>query len=364
LSSSQRAAFDKSELAVVLSHYDLGVIESVTDFKRGSRQSPKVGIVCERGKFLLKRRSIKRAEPDRVHFAHRVQQSLAAFEFPVAKLAVPREQQHTFLQLGGQIYEMFTFVPGHAFEKTPAQAYSAGAMLARFHLATERFSPSARRPEPHGDYHDAPGVRTGLCCLAPKISLHDSLVGNETELNDLVKWLLAAYDDASNRVNGFGFRELEPCVIHSDWHPGNLLYRRSVVAAVIDYDSVRWSTKVVDVANGALQFSMCAGGDVASWPAELDLHRYSEFLEGYRSLHRLAERECKCIADLMCEALIAECVPPMAETGSVGRWEGFRVLQMLRKKIDWIATNRDCLGLVGVSESSAHHGQPNPRETI
>ncbi|MFQ5463250.1 MAG: phosphotransferase enzyme family protein [Phycisphaerae bacterium] len=364
MSSPERAAFDKSELAVVLSHYDLGVIESVTDFNRGSRRSPKVGIVCERGKFLLKRRSIRRAEPDRVHFAHRVQQSLAAFAFPVAKLVVPREQQHTFLQLGEHIYEMFTFVPGHAFEKTPAQARSAGAMLAKFHLATERFSPSARRPEPHGDYHDAPGVRTGLCSLAPRISLHDSLAGNETELSDLLKRLLAAYDEASDRVNGLGFRDFEPCVIHSDWHPGNLLYRRSTVVAVLDYDSVRWSTKVVDVANGALQFSMCAAGDVASWPPELNQDRFSEFLEGYRRMHALTELECKCIPDLMSEALIAECVPPMTETGSVGRWEGFRVLQMLRRKNDWIAANRDHLRLLAAGAPDAVQVRPNPKGAV
>ncbi len=47
LQSREHARFDAAELAVVLSHYDLGVIESVTDFSRGSRRSPKVGIVSE-----------------------------------------------------------------------------------------------------------------------------------------------------------------------------------------------------------------------------------------------------------------------------------------------------------------------------
>ncbi len=56
-----RATFDAAELAVVLSYYDLGVIESITEFARGSRRSPKVGIVGERGKFLLKRRAAERA---------------------------------------------------------------------------------------------------------------------------------------------------------------------------------------------------------------------------------------------------------------------------------------------------------------
>ena len=78
LQPREQATFDAAELAVVLSHYELGVIESITDFPRGSRRSPKVGIVSERGKFLLKRRSLERAHPDRIRFAHHVQRHLAA----------------------------------------------------------------------------------------------------------------------------------------------------------------------------------------------------------------------------------------------------------------------------------------------
>ena len=55
--SGQRETFTVEELAVVLSHYDIGVIDSVTEFPRGSRKAPKLRIVSEQGKFLMKRRA-------------------------------------------------------------------------------------------------------------------------------------------------------------------------------------------------------------------------------------------------------------------------------------------------------------------
>ena len=91
----ERETFDAAELGVVLSYYDLGIVESITEFRRGSRRSPKVGIVSERGKFLLKRRAVSRSHPDRVLFAHRVQIHLAASGFPLARLIVTLDRGRT-----------------------------------------------------------------------------------------------------------------------------------------------------------------------------------------------------------------------------------------------------------------------------
>jgi len=85
LQPRKRATFGAEELAVVLSHYDLGIIESVTDFPRGSSRSPKAGIVCEKGKFLIKRRAADKTRAGRVLFAHAVQKHLADNGFPEGK---------------------------------------------------------------------------------------------------------------------------------------------------------------------------------------------------------------------------------------------------------------------------------------
>jgi homoserine kinase type II len=338
----EHCRFEPGELAVVLSHYDLGVIESVTDFPRGSRRSPKVGLVAEKGKFLLKRRAVSRAHPERVRLTHRLQQRLAAASFPVPKLIATRDGRHTFVQLREQVYELFEFVGGQPYGQTAAETRDAGATLARFHQATEAFDPGTL-PVPRGDYHDAAGVRTGLCAIGSTLSSHDSFSGDQAELATLIQFLLEQYDRAADAVNSGGFGSFPERMTHSDWHPGNLLFRKDRVVAVVDYDSARLARRVIDVANGALQFSMLAGGDPAVWPDNLDETRYHEFLVGYESLLPLAPPERASLPHLMAEALITECVPPITETGSVGQYPGFRILLMVRRKLRWIEANRERL---------------------
>ncbi|MGD2107852.1 MAG: phosphotransferase [Phycisphaerae bacterium] len=346
----KRATFGAEELAVALSHYDLGIIESITDFPRGSRRSPKAGIVCEKGKFLLKRRAVDKARADRVRFAHAVQKHLADNGFPAPKLIPTRVQGHEALQLGESIYELFEFVPGQPFRQRPEESREAGVVLARFHEATEGFVPPPNAP--HGSFHDVPGVRTGLCTIDSTLSSHDSFTGNEAELATLVQYLLSVYDDAAAAVNAIDLTNWPERVVHSDWHPGNLLYKGDQVVAVIDYETVRLSRRIVDVSNAVLQFSITAGGDPASWPEHVDEERFAAFLSGYESLCPLSEQERACIIDLMIEALIAECVPPITETGSVGRWSGYRVLQMVRRKVGWMKSNADRLVPVRSDESA------------
>lgn len=339
----EQARFDAGELAVALSHYDLGVIESITDFPRGSRRSPKVGIVCERGKFLLKRRAVERAKPDRVRFIHRVQKELACGGFPAPKLVPTRDRGVELLQLRDHVYELFEFVPGHPYEQTTPETRDAGVVLARFHQATQDLAQPSTLPMPRGDYHNAPAVRTGLCAIGSTLSSHDSFTGDEAELAALIQYLLATYDGAAESVNRFGLSSLPERIIHSDWHPGNLLFRNQKVVAVIDYDTLRVSRRAIDVANGTLQFSILAGGDPATWPEQLDEERFHAFLSGYESLIPLSEQERRCIPHLMAEALIAECVMPITQTGSVGRWAGYRVLQMVRRKVNWLGSHGERL---------------------
>jgi hypothetical protein len=45
----------------------------------------------------------------------------------------------------------------------------------------------------------------------------------------------------------------------------------------------------------------------------------------------------------MMEALIAEAVAPIAATGSFGRMEGFRFLQMICRKVGWLQENGERL---------------------
>lgn len=340
----EHQVFDSGELAVALSHYDLGVIESITVLQRGSSQSPKVGLVCERGKFVLKRRSGVAVSSDRIELSHRVGDHLRLRGLPVPQVIRLRYSPQRALELRDAVYELYEFIPGHSFDRSPGEAGAAGAMLARFHLESGDFRPPAPLTFPRGDYHDAPGVRDGLRSIASAISSHDSIAGNELELVELTAALAAMYDRAAATANDIGVAQWPRQVIHSDWHPGNLLFRDRAVVGLLDLDSVREGVAMLDVANGSLQYSMIGGGEPENWPDHLDENRFDAFLAAYEKQFPLSVEERRSLPHLLTEALIAECVPRIAQTGSVGRWSGFRVMKMIRRKLDWVRANEDRLG--------------------
>ena len=132
--------------------------------------------------------------------------------------------------------------------------------------------------------------------------------------------------------------------VHADWHPGNMLFRDNRVVAVIDYDSARLLPRIIDVANGALQFSILGGEeDVSQWPDYVDESRFKRFIRGYDEVMLLSEAEVQATPWLMAEALIAEAVLPIATTGTFGRVDGRRFLEMVQRKVYWITHHHEQL---------------------
>lgn len=331
LSQGPSHTFDEAELAVALSHFDVGVIESITPLVKGSSRSPKVGIVADRGKFLLKRRESAHIDPDRIRFAHELQQHLRTQGFPTPGVIPTRSGERTFLRLEDCVYELFEFIVGHRFNGTEEQAADAGRTLARFHDAAAQLR--TRSTIPRGDYHDSPAVRAALHRLAERLE--------DASDSALLRRLLGVYDDAGRKANACGLATFPPAVIHADWHPGNMLFRNGTVVAVIDYDSVRVSRRVIDVANGALQFSILAGQTLDDWPDHLDLGRARAFVRGYLTLTRFVPGEASSLPHLMNEAMIAESVGAVARTGSMGPLPGMPFLAVLERKLTWLSAHGD-----------------------
>ena len=156
----------------------------------------------------------------------------------------------------------------------------------------------------------------------------------------LTQELYERYEEAAAAVGALGFERWASWIIHGDWHPGNMLFRGSKVAVVLDFDAVRRSPSITDVANGALQFSILRGGkDPGQWPEFFDQARMRRFLMGYTSRVKLHQDRRRAIPHLMIESLIAECVVPVAATGSLGQIPGFGILQMVRRKVHWLLHN-------------------------
>jgi Ser/Thr protein kinase RdoA (MazF antagonist) len=334
------ARFAPAELAIVCSHYDLGVIRAIRPFPRGSSRSPKVILRTTTGDFLLKRRAPGRDNPYRVAFTHALQLHLARRSYPVARLIGTRGDNNSMLQLGGRIYELFEYVQGRRYEPTPGATGDAGRALAWLHrlVGAGIGEPGGGNrggwEPPRGTYHDAQGIDRALA------SIPDRTGG--ANIREVVERLATVYRAASDAAARLGLAQWPEQIIHADWHPGNLLYQPGGdrVAAVLDFDSARLAPRVIDVANGALQFSMRMDGeDPTRWPDEPDQDRFRRFLTRYDGVEGcvISTAELEAIPHLMVEALIAEAVFPIAESGRFAHLDGPPLLRKVLSKADWIA---------------------------
>ena len=333
-----RQNFGAEEMAICLSHYDLGIVRSIQQFPRGSRRAPKVIIECDRGRFLFKRRAKGKEDLAKVAFTHQIQLALAGQNYPLPHLLGTRTDNNSMLVQDANIYEMFEFVEGGAYDGSLDATYHSGRVLGLYHKLLQDFRSDYTPAK--GTYHGANAIQQAIQDTVKSLPIESR--PPQDILTSVVETLYHAYDQCAKKVNKLGLKDWGEQIVHGDWHPGNMLFRDKRVVAVIDYDAARLQQRVIDLANGALQFSIIGGGDDPSkWPEYVDLSRYKRFMRGYDSVNVISKRELKAVPLLMCEAMIAEGVLPIAATGSFGRMSGFPFLQMVSRKIHWILSHRD-----------------------
>src|SRR5687768_15110296 len=283
--SGMRESFSAEELAIVLSHFDIGVIDSVIDYPKGSRKAPKLLIVSEQGKFLLKRRARGKDDPYKVAFSHALQLYLASKQFPLPHLVGTRKENNSMLQWRNAVYELFEYIPGQPYPQTLESTFDSGRVLALYHKLLQEFQ-SQWQPS-GGSYHRAPAVEQGLKAIPASLQAGDAA-------KPLLQYLLDSYRHAAEMAEGVGLDGWPKQIVHADWHPGNMLFRDNHVVAVIDYDSARLLPRIVDIANGALQFSIIGGDeDVQRWPDYIDETRFKRFLRGYDEVMLLSQAEIR-----------------------------------------------------------------------
>ncbi len=331
--SLERERFGAAELAICLSHYDLGVIESITEFARGSRRAPKVIIRSERGRFLFKRRARGKEDIRRVAFSHQLQLHLAGENFPLPHLIGTRRENNSMLVWKDRIYEMFEYIEAGGYDGSLEATQDAGRILGLYHKLLAEFR--GDYSPPRGSYHDADALSQAIRETVRSLPLEAR--PEPGVLNRTVSYLEQAYRHCAERANAVGLNDWPEQIVHGDWHPGNMLFRHRRVVAVIDYDAARLQQRIIDLANGAAQFSIIGGPeDPGKWPDHLDETRMKRFLRGYDAVNVISKAELEVVPYLMCEAMIAEAVLPIAATGSFGRMQGFAFLQMIERKVRWL----------------------------
>lgn len=394
--SNPASTITAGELALVCARYDIGEISRVERLKRGSGSSPKVVIETSTGVYILKRLAPLRADPKRVAFGHELQLFLIARGFPAPELIGTKAGNNSMLQMRGHTYELFRYIHGREDSKLPDDARDAGRTLALLHRTLEGFAPTGTWVPTAGTFHDSPHVPTALGRIHKRF--------DDPDRREVTLGLLDTYRRAAVEARMTQLDWKPGPFIHGDWHPGNMLFAPpaaerqaksrtgvpiaggidwSGVVCVLDFDSARPGPRVIDVANGALQFAMARGpaasatgagagaaagaggkggssrtetaGNRGSQPKanpkmnELDLERYHGFIDGYHfglgSV--LASGERQAVPWLMVQALIAEAAMPIAITGRFGKVDPMGLLRVVKRKAKWISEHADVFRIGG-----------------
>lgn len=315
-----------------MSHFEIGIIDSIVEYPRGSRKAPKLLISSEQGKYLLKRRARGKDDAFKVAFSHALQLYLAGKQFPLPHLIGTKKENNSMLQWRSAVYELFEYIPGQGYPQTLESTFDSGRVLALYHKLLGDFKTEWQPSS--GSYHMAPAVEQGLRMIPSTLS---PSTPDMADITMLLNFLLESYRYAADTVEQQGLETWPRQIVHADWHPGNMLFRDNRVVAVIDYDAARQQARILDVANGLLQFSILGGDeDVSKWPEYIDESRFKRFGRGYDEVMLLSRAEIQTVPWLMVEALIAEAVFPIAATGTFGRMEGLTFLRMVQRKVYWL----------------------------
>jgi len=342
--SALRDKLTSEELAMALSNYDLGVVRSAKDFPRGAHGAAKLIIESDRGSYLLKRRPKGKDDPQHVAFAHAIQDYLAERSFPLPHLINTRSGSDSLLRIRDGVYELFEYIDSQPYDASPVAASEAGRILGLFHRLIAGCP--AQLPNEGALYHNAPHVLASFKKTGELLLSLPSAKGREKEIIQTLQGLRETYKRAAGTVEDMGIGRWASQIIHGDWHPGNMLFDKGHVVAVIDFDSARMGPRILDVANGILQFSFVAAErDLNAWEARADDNRARRFLRGYDNMLRLSEMELKAIPHLMQEALIAQTMGPILRTGMYASLDGAGYLDVVLRKTRWLEENAAKLAL-------------------
>ncbi len=304
------------EIRAVLGRYDLGVIHKVTDLRAGSVLSPKAIVDADRGKMLLKRRARGLDIPTVVAFAHEVLCGCLRGGLCVPPLVGTKDENNSMVQMHDHVYELFVFVEGVGYAGGEEQACQSGALLGETHRVMDsiraNFEPSI---EPVVvDSKRASGIKASS--------------GFDQASIDRAGKILA-YGEDLVRANA------EPtALVHGDWHPGNMIYQGNTIVAVCDFDNTRIGSRMRELAQALVHFSMQTGAKI-----EPDLASLAAFFDGYRTTAK-ASPDPRVIASLMPAVLLDEA---FASATSTEIAKHASMLSAVLKRAAWMDEHHDIL---------------------
>ena len=319
-----------------MSRYGLELLAPPRGLQEGNR-SATVIVETSAGKKVLRGYS-ERLRVDTIQMEHSVLRQLAACDFPCPRLVLT-ETQESLVHHEDVRYGLFDFIDDgfhyYHYVFLPAQTRSilrtSGALLGRMHAALESFEASGCNPDgfdPRSGQRerDLPWLFAKLArCVETSSqrspSRHAAVERMLTEANG-IRESLETLDRQLSEA------DLPRCIIHADYGPYNLLWRRTLSPVVLDFEMVRLDWRLVDLIRSWHRF--CHDRRGFRWG------KLENFTMGYSNANSLDPREVHYAQRLWRFLSLKDAVVEWERWSQGDSARPPRRLEAELRKVDWI----------------------------
>lgn len=303
------SAIDLASVEEMLAQYDLKLLAKPR-VPAGLGRSHSLVVCTDQGKKLLKRYIKTVIVPAIIH-EHSILAYLAQTGFPAPRL-VSTPEGETLVGRNGHNHALFEFIEGglqyHNYFLLPGQLRqfigAAGEILAMLHSRLQDFDArgynlNGFKSRHEGRWWDLDWYASRLAHCVAKTQQRNGGAGLSK-----VAWLLPYADylqESLHRLDASLEKAALPrLVIHGDYGPYNLLFRRDGSFSVLDFEIARLDWRAAELADAIWRFSRSRLG--------FSLDRMKCFLDAYRAHYPVAAEELKLLPDVWTFLHVRRCI--------------------------------------------------------
>lgn len=278
----------------VTSAYGLGSAQSIQAL--GGTATPKWTINTSDRRFVVRIRPDEFSDAGQSTLTHQALIKLADAGLPVPR-PLPISSGKTLYDHGDSVIEVLQWIDGDIWTGDSPEAFrNLGVFLARFHATLGTDFSKSSEIKLREDHPDA---------LQP---LMDTLLAraNDADSRDQLNAINDLLQQGRRELEATLYPSLPLATIHGDFHPGNVRFRGTAIAALYDFDYLSFQARSRDIIDALMFFasernSVFEPDDIRSLtqPFTPNLTASRAVLAGYQSISPLTPDEWQALPLLL-----------------------------------------------------------------